>query len=286
MNKTNQTQSASLKRVKDKGPGFFVRLFGFNQPALKQPWILSLFFLTVFFLLWHYVFPAVVPRMQNVIVELQVLIVEKGMVFELGQTLKLVFKAMGYSILVAFPISFLGATTNIGKPIARVFPYFRFWSTLGFAPIIRIWIGGGSTFQVVLLMFAIVPFLVTAFNSVLRKVEKDPLYDYARTLGYPEWKCIYYVVVRSKLVQFYIEIRNNFAIAWLMAPVAEIANRDGGGIGAMIFDYTRFVPGEDPYAAALALNMVVLACGIVLDFLFRKLLLTLQEERAKLKNNK
>lgn len=269
---------------KVRKPSLVTSLFGMNQKEPKMMWLVSLFYLGIFMILWHYTFPAVVPRMQNVVLELITLIKEKGMVFELGQTLKLVFKSMFLSILLALTISWSAAVFNFMKPIAGVFRYFRFWSILGFAPIIRIWMGGGDNFQIVLLMFGIVPFLVTSFNSVLIDISKDPLYDYARTLGYSEWKCVYYVVVRSKLAKFYIEIRNNFAIAWIMAPSAEIANRDGGGIGAMIFDYTRFVPGEDPYAAALALNLMVLACGIFLDFLFRKLVLTLPEERAKLKN--
>lgn len=272
--------------VVKKRPGLFKVLFGLNEEAGPYTfYVLSAAYVTIFFLLWHFTFPIIVPRVSNIYSELLVLIEEKGMLFELGMTLKLVTKAMFYSVIVAGVISFGGSITNAMKPIAKVFPYFRFWSTLGFAPIMRVWIGSGGAFQIALLMFGIIPFLVTSFNSVLRKIEKDPLYDYARTMGYPEWKCIWYVVIRSKLVLFYVEIRNNFAIAWVMVPYAEIANRDSGGIGAMIFDHTRFVPGDDPYAASFALNMVVLVCGIIFDYLIRLLILTLQEERARSKKS-
>lgn len=268
-------------------PGLIKVLFGLNQkaPGYLMP-VLSIFFALSFLALWYYTFPIIVPRIWNIYSELVVLIMEKGMLFELGMTLSLVSKAMFISVAVAMFISFGGAVTNVLKPIARVFPYFRFWSTLAFAPIMRIWIGSGGAFQVALLMFGIIPFLVTSFNTTLRNIEKDPLYDYARTMGFPEWKCVYYVVVRNKLAQIYIDIRTTFAVAWVMVPYAEIANRDSGGIGAMIFDYTRFVPGEDPYAASMALNMVVLTCGIIVDFLVRRLILTLKEERARNRNQK
>ena len=211
------------------------------------------------------------------------MVTEKGMPYELGMTLKLVSKAMCYSILVAAFISFFGTITNFFKPIKVVFPNFRFWSTLGFASVMRMTIGVGGPFQIGLLMFGIVPFLVTSFNSVLYKIDEDPLYDYVRTMGYPEWRCILYVVVRSKLLKFYIEIRNTFAIAWVMVPYAEIANRDSGGIGAMVFDNARFVTGDDPFAAAFALNFVILTCGMIFDFIFKLFILTLAEERINKK---
>ncbi len=265
-----------------KKPGLFKMLFGLNQevPGIFFP-ALSLVYIAVFYLLWVTMFPSVIPRPVNIYTELIALIKTGGMLFELGSTLKLVFLGMLYSIIISATISFSGKVFNFMRPISEVMPYFRFWSTLGFAPAMRVLAGGGGSFQITLLMFGVVPFLVTSFNSALRDVHKDPLFDYARTLGYSEWRCTYYVIIRSKLVKLYIEIRNVFAVAWVMAPFAEIANRDSGGIGAMIFDKTRFVPGEDPYAASFALNLVVLLCGVIADFLFLRLILTLKEERAR-----
>jgi len=269
---------------KKKKPGLFRVLFGLNEPAGKYTFfVTSVFLATALFFAWQYLFPPIIPRIGNIYSELVLLITEKGMPYELGMTLKLVLKAMLYSVIVASLISFFGAVTNFFKPISSIFPNFRFWSTLGFASVMRMTIGSGGSFQIALLMFGIVPFLVTSFNSVLYKIDKDPLYDYARTMGYPEWRCILYVVVRSKLLKFYIEIRNTFAIAWVMAPYAEIANRDSGGIGAMVFDNARFVTGDDPFAAAFALNLVILTCGMLFDLGTKLLFLTLKEERT---NNK
>ncbi len=211
---------------------------------------------------------------------------EKGLLFELGSTLKLILKAMLFSVPLAGLISFAGHTVNFAKPIANAMPSLRFWTTLGFASIIRITAGGGDVFQLYVLMFGIVPFMATGFNAVLQGVEKDKLYDYARTMGYSEWKCVWYVVVRNRLGKIYFSIRDNFAIAWLMAPTVEIANRDGGGLGAMLFDYVRFVPGDDPFAAAFAIQLVFLSCGVILDRLFRRLALTLREERVRAKSAK
>ncbi len=265
-------------------PGLFRVLFGLNVPARKYTFIsVSIFYIVALYVYWQFFSPAVIPRIGNIYRELILLVTEKGMPYELGMTLKLVSKAMLYSVLLASFISFFGTITNAFKPISVVFPNFIFLSTLGFASVMCMLIGVGGSFQIGLLMFGIVPFLVTAFNGVLRKIDEDPLYDYARTMGYPEWKCIYYVVIRSKLVKFYLEIRNTFAIAWVMVPYAEIANRDSGGIGAMVFDNARFVTGDDPFAAAFALNFVILTCGIFFDFLVKLLILTLAEERINKK---
>lgn len=265
---------------------FLRALFALNQPPLRRPWLLSVFLLITLVVIWEFYFPSIVPRFVNIFSGLKYLTLEKGMLYELFQSTKLALRGMFFSVLIAGFVSLSGAVSHFMRPIAQGFSYFRFWSILGFAPIIRITMGGGPHFQTVLLMFGITPFLVTSFNSVLRNVQRDPLYDYARTLGYSEIKCVWYVVVRSKLSQFYIEIRNNFAIAWVMIPTVEIANRDGGGIGAMLFDYTRYVQAsEDPYANSLALNLVVLSCGILIGFLFKKLILTLPEEKVKSKKS-
>lgn len=271
---------------------FFARwvkiLFGLNQKA--PSWlslVLSLVYSVIFGLLWHYTFPAIIPRMENILLELWHVITQDGALYELGQSLKLVGKGMVLSVIVAFSISFSGKVWNFMRPIAAVMPKLRFWSTLGFAPILRILLGSsGDSFQVALLMFGIVPFLSTGFNSVFMGVEKDKLYDYARTMGFPEWKCIYYVMIRNRLGRLYIEIKTNFAIAWIMIPTVEVANRDAGGIGAKIFDYTRFMPGQqgDPYAGSVALNFLVLGAGILADYLITKAYYAIPEERAKAKS--
>lgn len=265
-------------------PGLFKLLFGLNQEAsgMLMP-VLSLVYLAIFFTLWVTVFPSVIPRPSNIGLELMNQIKEKGMLYELGSTLKLVFLGMFFSMIVAVIISFGGKLFNFMRPLSEVMPYFRFWSTLGFAPSIQSLAGGGSRFQIIMLMFGVVPFLATSFSTALLDVHKDPLFDYARTLGYSEWRCSWYVIARSRLAKLYREIRNVFAVVWVMLPTVEIANRDNGGIGARIYDVTRFTPGEDPYAAGFALNLVVLFCGVILDFLFRRLVLTLPEERARYK---
>jgi NitT/TauT family transport system permease protein len=275
-----------MDKLKPPSRSIFRQLFYLNQPMKKsERLVLSLILLIAFMGLWQFFFPAFIPKFMDIWDNFLVMFFEQGLVYELGMTIKLVLKGMFFSLLIAFAISYLGEATNFFKPIARVFPYFRFWSMYGFQPIIRVVAGDGDTYRLYLIMFAIVPFMVTGLNTILYKVKEDPLYDYARTMGLPEWKCFWYVVIRNRLLGVYLTIRTNFAIAWLVAPAVEIANRDGGGIGAMLYDKARFVPGqgESAFAAAFAVQFVVLGCGVLLDYLFRKLILTLPEERIKTK---
>lgn len=265
---------------------FFLTLFGLNQ---KAPWyfilVLKVVYLAVFLLIWQLYFPPIIPRPLNILSELVVLITKKGMLYELGSTLKSVSNAMIASVLLAGTISITGHVFNFMRPIRQIVPLFCFWSTLGFASIIRI-LSTGDSFQFYLLLFGIVPFLVTAFNRVLNGVEKDDLYDYARTMGYPEWKCVWYVVIRNRLSRLLMAVVDTFAIAWVMAPYVEVANRDGGGIGAMLFDYVRYMIGDDPYAAAGAIQLTILSVGATAYFGIRKAVLLLAEEAARAKSTK
>ncbi len=265
---------------------FFKKLFGLNQKMSKsEMYMLGTAQLLAFLLLWQYAFPFIIPKLGDILLAYKTMLFEQGMAGELWATVKMVSVGMFYSFLIAFAISYLGEATNFFKPIAKVFSYFRFWSMLGFQPIIRIISVDGDSYKMWLLIFAIVPFMVTGFNTVLYKVKEDPLYNYARTLGLAEWKCFFYVVIRSRLLGVYQTTKANFAMVWLVAPLVEVAMRDGGGIGAMLFDKARFVPsagGGSPYAAAFAIQFLAfLPCGILLDWLFKKLILTLAEERIK-----
>lgn len=244
--------------------------------------ILGILFLGMFVLVWQYMFPDIIPRIPNIFHELKILVMEKGMLAELSMSIGRVMKSMLFSVPIALCISLLGVSIAFFRPLAQAMPPLRFFALLGFAPIIRVLSGGGSDFQIYALMFGIIPWLATSFNTVFQDVDRDALFPYARTMGYSEIRTTFYVVFRNRLPSIYRAIRNNFAIAWMMMPTVEIANRDGGGIGALIFDHTRFInANDDVYAATFALNFVVLLCGICLDFLFRKLVLTLPEEKSR-----
>jgi len=259
-------------------------LFGVNQPISKSGYrILCFCLLATFLLLWQFTFPYIIPKLDKIWLEFLNHLYNNGLVFDLGSTLSLVLKGMFFSVLVAFFISYLGETTNFFKPIAVVFEKFRFWSLFGFSPVIRVLAVEGDLLRLYLVMFAVVPFMVTSFNKVLLGVRRDPLYDYAYTLGFSELRAVFYVVFRSRLRMALIAIGSNFAIAWLVAPSAEVASRDAGGIGAMLYDAARFVPGDNGYAGAFALQFVILGFGIFCDYLFGSLRKVLPEERAESK---
>jgi ABC-type nitrate/sulfonate/bicarbonate transport system permease component len=262
--------------------GIFKTLFGLNQPMSRGfNYALSGIYLIIFLTLWQFTVPYIVPKLDKMWIEFVHALLHEGMLFELGVTLSMVFKGMTLSVMVAFFISYTGEIFNFMKPVAKVFSKFRFWTFFGFQGVLRVLAVDGGTYRMSLFMFAIVPFLVTGFNTVLRGVRKDPLYAYARTLGIPEWQVIYYVVFRARIASLMLSIKNNFAIAWVIAPAVEIANRDAGGIGAMIFDKARFVPGDNGYAGAFALQVVVLFTGIFLDYVQEKMVNALPEERVK-----
>lgn len=266
--------------------GFFKLLFGVNQPMSKTQYrILSFSLLTVFLLSWQFLFPPIIPKFPQIWEELQLMVMNDGLMYELAVSLTLMFKAMAISILIAFIVSYLGEITNFFKPIASLLESIRFASLFGFAPVIRILSADGDYLRLGLLIFVITPFMVTSFNKVLLNVRKDKLYDYAYSLGMSDLRAVFEVVFRSRLKLVIISIAANFAIAWVSLPAAEVASRDAGGIGAMLFDKARFVPGHNGYAAAFGVQLVIFTCGLVLDFLFRQMVKALPEERAQTEKN-
>ncbi len=97
---------------------FLAVLFSPNE-KMPRYWmsVLSVFYSAVLVLVWEFVFPAIIPRLGNIFYELWILVSEKGLLFELGSTLKLILKAMLFSVPLAGLISFAGHTVNFAKPM-------------------------------------------------------------------------------------------------------------------------------------------------------------------------
>ncbi len=114
-----------------------------------------------------------------------------------------------------------------------------------------------------LLIFGILPYFVTGMASEVDSMEWQK-YSYARTLRMSNWQALYHVVIRGMLHRALEILRQNFAIAWMMITMVESANRENGGIGALLVDQNRFAGN---FNGVFAIQFAILLMGILIHVL-------------------
>jgi NitT/TauT family transport system permease protein len=120
----------------------------------------------------------------------------------------------------------------------------------------------GSQLKLSLLLFGIVPFLVTSFLAVIQRTSAQE-FELCQTLGYNRWQSLYEVIIVGKADQVFEVVRQNFAIAWMMITMVEGLNMSEGGIGALLIKYNKY--NDLPHV--LALQAVIFGIGLCLDYL-------------------
>jgi NitT/TauT family transport system permease protein len=214
----------------------------------------------IFFLIWwYYSTPEIIPNPVEVIVALKRLIFEENLVGELLTTAWLCLRAMLYATVIGLLISY-SSKIQFFKPTSFIVSQFRFLTLVGFGFMFLLFFHTGESYKTALLIFGILPFLLTGKLSLIRNIPSES-YNYARTLRMNEWQVLWYVVMRGQLANAFDIVRQNFAIAWMMITMVESANRENGGIGALLVDQNRFGKNFD---GVFAVQLAILLTGITI----------------------
>jgi len=238
----------------------------FDKPSKPVYSLLIMFLVIISFVLWQFTTPSIIPKPVKILEELKWLIIHKSLIYELISTTITCFKAIFYSSLIALSLSYLGIVISFFRPISFFVTKMRFWTLMGFSAIILFLTPDTNSFKTVMLIFGITPFLVTGFNASLESIENS-WYHYAQTLKLSKLEIFWNVVIRKSAPELLSVIRQNFAIAWIMIIAAEVAVRDQGGIGQVLYDSsTRFI-GPNGYARPFAVQLIILLMGINIDYL-------------------
>lgn len=133
-----------------------------------------------------------------------------------------------------------------------------------------IWFGIYDEMKVAFLAFGIIVFLLPTVISRIDEVE-DVYLQTAFTLGASKWqiiKTVYLPAVMSRLLD---DIRVLTAVSWTYIIVAEYINKDGGGLGALIYIKRRLQQVPDMFAIILVIVLIGFLQDQVFAYLSRRL---------------
>jgi len=126
-----------------------------------------------------------------------------------------------------------------------------------------IWFGIYDEMKVAFLAFGIIVFLLPTVIQRVDEVE-DVYLSTVFTLGASKWQTIRTVYLPAVLSRVIEDIRVLTAVSWTYIIVAEYINKDGGGLGALIYIKRRLQQVPDMFAIIL----VIVLIGFLQDMIF------------------
>lgn len=211
-------------------------------------------------LIWQLAGGGLIPRPSTVLAALGHLLTTRVFLDNLLTSLLLTGQALFYSVLITLLISY-ASVIPFWQPVAHFVVKCRYLTLTGLIFIFTLLTKDGGQLKLSLLLFGIIPFLVTSFLSVIVHTPAQEL-ELCKTLGYNRWESLYEVIIIGKADQVFEVVRQNFAIAWMMITMVEGLNMSEGGIGALMIKYNKY--NDLPHV--LALQTVILGLGLCFDY--------------------
>jgi NitT/TauT family transport system permease protein len=148
------------------------------------------------------------------------------------------------------------------RPLAALLEKLRFWGFGGVAVVFTLCFREAHQLKIALLVFGMSGFFLAAMHDQVRNVPRQR-FDYARTLGMSEWRCVWEVVVRGTLDKTFDVLRQNAAMGWMLLTLVETLVRSEGGIGVLLANENKHMQ----LAAVAAVQTVIFAVGLLQDAL-------------------
>lgn len=184
----------------------------------------------------------------------------QGLGRELITSFMLNVQALAWTALISLGLSYL-TVLPFFRPIAAAISKGRFLGLIGLTLIFTLMVGSGTALKLSLLVFGMTVFFVTSMASVVVDIPRDR-FDHARTLGMPEWRVVYEVVILGTADKAFEVFRQNAAIGWMMLTMVEGISRADGGVGAMLLNQNKHFH----IAEVFAIQIMILLVGIVQDY--------------------
>lgn len=173
-------------------------------------------------------------------------------------------KGYFWAVLLCVPIGFVIGLFPFFKGLfSKPVDALRYLPLTALIGVFIIWFGIYDEMKVAFLAFGIIVFLLPTVISRIDDVE-DVYTATVFTLGATNWqtiKTVFFPAVMSKLLD---DIRVLTAVSWTYIIVAEYINKDGGGLGALIYIKRRLQQVPDMFAIIL----VIVLIGFLQDMVF------------------
>ncbi len=219
------------------------------------------FWVALFLLLWVISPWESIPGPGEVWVALGNLWWTMGLGPELFTTMKLIFHALFFTVVISMTLSY-ATVISFFRPLVVGLSKLRFLGLTGLVFPFTLATGGGYALKVALLTFGMSSFFITSMAQIIIEIPREQ-FDHMRVLGASETRIVYEVVIRGTLDRALDVLRQNVAIGWSMITMVEGISRSEGGLGALILNENKHFRLGEVYAMLI----VILILGLLMDYL-------------------
>ncbi|MCR9286956.1 MAG: ABC transporter permease subunit [Bacteroidetes bacterium] len=169
-----------------------------------------------------------------------------------------------WAIVICIPIGFLIGLVPLFKGLfSKPVDALRYLPLTALIGIFIIWFGIYDEMKIAFLAFGIIVYLLPVVAQRIGEVN-DVYTKTVFTLGANDWQTVKNVYFPSVMAKVIDDIRVLTAISWTYIIVAEYINKDGGGLGALIYIKRRLGQVPDMFAILL----IIVLIGFFQDRLF------------------
>lgn len=206
----------------------------------------------------------VVPLPTEVLISYPSLVQKDNLFLNAFRSIWLNLQGYFWAIFWCLPLGFaIGLIPLLRGLFSKPVDALRYLPLTALIGVFIIWFGIYDEMKVAFLAFGIIVFLLPTVIQRIDEVE-DLYLSTVFTLGASKWQTIrtvYFPAVMSKLIE---DIRVLTAVSWTYIIVAEYINKDGGGLGALIYIKRRLQQVPDMFAIIL----VIILIGFLQDRIF------------------
>ncbi|MEZ4989908.1 MAG: ABC transporter permease subunit [Saprospiraceae bacterium] len=204
------------------------------------------------------------PRPDQTIAAFKPLYQEDHLFYNTFRSIWLNIQGYFWAVLLAIPLGFLiGLIPAFRGLFSRQVDTLRYLPLTAVTVVFITWFGLEDEMKIAFLAFGIMVYLLPVVVQRIDEVN-DVFLQTTFTLGATDWqtiKTVYWPAVMSKLMD---DIRVLTAISWTYIIIAELLNRQGGGIGALIYLKQR----QGQLDRVFALLIVIVFVGFLQDRFF------------------
>ena len=208
---------------------------------------------------------SVLPSPISVVASIPELHYQDALIRNVFYSLKLNLLGYAEAIGIALPLGFAIGLIPIFRGLTeRYITAMRYLPLTAVIGLFILWFGIADAMKIQFLTLGILVYLLPVVVQRIDEVEQVYL-DTIKTLGASPLQTIRRVYIPSVVSRISDDIRVLVAISWTYIIIAEVVNKQDGGIGALIFTVAR----QSRVDKVFALLVVIIVIGFVQDKIFQ-----------------
>ena len=246
-------------------------LSGKMQTTIEIGGLVTLISLWWLVTIWWSIPPSILPSPARVITSFPELHFQDELVRHSFHSIKLNFLGYAEAVAISLPLGFIVGLLPLFRALferpVMAMRYLPLSAVLG--PFI-LWFGIGSNMKIQFLALGIVVYLLPTVVQRIDEVNQTSV-NTVSTLGATKWQLVKSVFIPDVTSRVFEDIRILVAISWTYIIIAEVVNRQEGGIGALIFTVARQSRMDKVFACLIVIVLIGVAQDRVFKFLDKKL---------------